>query len=129
MPHYTSQLIRRRWRRLINSASGQAPLGVGDYFSVRWSGQISGKTTGDCTIASRSDDGFRVYIDGVLLIDVWFAHAPKWDYAYNVAFEEGVKQDITVEFFENGGQAVAELYWQCDGDAALEAIPTENLFN
>ncbi len=112
----------------FNWAGGQAPLGVGDYFSVRWTGQIQGKTTGDCTIASRSDDGFRVYIDGNLLIDVWFPHAPRWDYAYTVPFVAGEKQSITVEFFENGGQAVAELYWQCDGDAGLENIPTRYLY-
>lgn len=113
----------------FNWDTGQAPLGVGDYFSVRWTGQIEGKITGDCTIASRSDDGFRVYIDGNLIIDVWFAHAPRWDYAYNVPFEEGVKQDITVEFFENGGHAVAELYWECEGDSVQESIPTQYLYS
>jgi len=113
----------------FNWASGQAPLGVGDYFSVRWTGKIKGKLTGNCTLASRSDDGFILTIDGVKEIDVWFPHAPRWDYAYNVAFEEGVKKDITVEFFENGGQAVAELYWQCDGDSSLEVVPTEFLYH
>ena len=113
----------------FNWAQGSAPLGVGDNFSVRWEGEIKGKFTGDCTIASRSDDGFRVYINELLVIDVWFAHAPRWDYNYSVPFIAGEKQVIKIEFFENGGHAVAELYWQCPGDVALEAIPTEYLFN
>lgn len=113
----------------FNWDRGLAPLGVGDSFSVRWQGQIKGKYTGDCTIASRSDDGFRVYINGSLLIDVWFPHAPRWDYNYAVPFVEGEKQDIVVEFFENGGQAVAELYWECPGDPGLEAIPMQYLFS
>jgi hypothetical protein len=109
-------------------ATGQAPLGVGDSFSVRWTGKIKGKVTGDCQVSSRSDDGFRISIGGNSVIDVWFNHAPRWDHNYAVPFVEGVKQDITVEFFENGGHAVSELYWQCPGDAGLEVIPVEYLF-
>lgn len=107
---------------------GQAPLGVGDNFSVRWTGYIKGKYTGDCTIASRSDDGFRVFINNNTVLNIWTNHAPRWDYNYSVAFVEGEMQEITVEFYENGGQAVAELYWQCPGDSALETIPSEYLF-
>jgi hypothetical protein len=113
----------------FNWNTGQAPLGVGDNFSVRWTGQIKGKFTGDCQISSRSDDGFRMWIDGVSIIDVWFPHAPRWDHNYAVPFVEGEKQSITVEFFENGGHAVAELYWQCPGDATLDPIPMEYLFS
>lgn len=113
----------------FNWATGQAPLGVGDNFSVRWTGQIKGKFTGDCQVSSRSDDGFRIWIGGNSIIDVWFPHAPRWDHNYAVPFVEGEKQTITVEFFENGGHAVAELYWQCPGDATLDPIPTEYLFS
>ncbi|WP_372654237.1 Ig-like domain-containing protein [Halobacteriovorax sp.] len=113
----------------FNWSRGTAPLGVGDNFSVRWTGQIKGKYTGDCQISSRSDDGFRVTIGGNSILDIWFPHAPRWDHNYSVPFVEGEKQDITVEFFENGGQAVAELYWLCPGDDNLEVIPTEYLYS
>lgn len=113
----------------FNWATGSAPLGVDSNFSVRWTGQIKGKFTGDCQVSSRSDDGFRIWIGGNSIIDVWFPHAPRWDHNYSVPFVEGEKQTITVEFFENGGHAVSELYWQCPGDAALEPIPTEYLFS
>lgn len=113
----------------FNWAAGLAPLGVGDNFSVRWSGEIKGKFTGDCQVSSRSDDGFRLYIDGEEIINVWFAHAPRWDHNYSVPFVEGEKQEILVEFFENGGHAVAELYWQCPGDTSLEPIPKEFLYS
>ena len=112
----------------FNWATGQAPLGVGDNFSVRWTGFIKGKYTGNCTIASRSDDGFRAYIGGNTILNIWTNHAPRWDYNYSVSFVEGEKQEITVEFYENGGHAVSELYWECPGDSGLEAIPMEFLF-
>jgi hypothetical protein len=112
-----------------NWATGAAPLGVDSNFSVRWTGKIKGKFTGDCQISSRSDDGFRISIGGNSIIDVWFPHAPRWDHNYAVPFVEGEKQDIIVEFFENGGHAVAELYWQCPGDAGLVPIPQEYLYS
>jgi hypothetical protein len=112
-----------------NWATGAAPLGVDSNFSVRWTGKIKGKFTGDCQISSRSDDGFRISIGGNSVLDIWFPHGPRWDHNYNVAFVEGEKQDIIVEFFENGGHAVSELYWQCPGDATLEPIPQEYLYS
>lgn len=109
--------------------SGNAPLGVGDYFSVRWTGQIEGKYTGDCQVSSYSDDGFRVWINGDLVIDDWSNHAPRWRHNYAVPFVEGEKQDILVEFYENSGRAVAQLHWTCPGDSGLELIPTEYLYS
>ncbi|MCP5100498.1 MAG: hypothetical protein GY943_33530, partial [Chloroflexi bacterium] len=41
-----------------------------DNFSVRWTGQFSFED-GRYTFTARADDGVRVYIDGVLLIDAW----------------------------------------------------------
>lgn len=106
--------------------SGSAPLGVSDNFSVRWEGEIEGKVTADCTIASRSDDGFRVSFDDVEVLNDWSLHAPRWKYSDPISFEKGVKKKITVEFFENGGHAVAELYWQCPEDSGY--IPIETIF-
>jgi len=112
-----------------NWDTGAAPLGVNYNFSVRWTGKIKGKFTGDCQISSRSDDGFRISIGGNSVLDIWVPHGPRWDHNYAVPFVEGEKQDIIVEFFENGGYAVSELYWQCPGDAGLVPIPKEYLYS
>ena len=49
-------------------------LGPGDglpttNFSVRWTGTLTPTVTGTHTLATRSDDGSRVWIDGVLVVD------------------------------------------------------------
>ncbi len=40
-------------------------------FAVRWLGQVNIPTTGNWTFYTVSDDGARLWIDGVLRIDSW----------------------------------------------------------
>lgn len=57
----------------------RTPPGPGvpiDYFSVRWDSVQNFPVSGDYTISVTSDDGVRVWADGVLVIDGWYDHAP-----------------------------------------------------
>ena len=42
-----------------------------DYFSMRWTGQVQPLFTNVYTFYSTSDDGVRLYVNGVLVIDAW----------------------------------------------------------
>lgn len=42
-----------------------------DFVSVRWYGKIRAPTTEEYTFILHADDGIRLYIDGVLVIDRW----------------------------------------------------------
>ena len=107
---------------------GQAPLGVGDYFSVRWTGKIRAKSSELYTFWTRSDDGIRVWVNGVLVLNEWSLHAPRWDRAdVTIALEKDQLYDIRVVFFENAGHAVAELYWQTN-TIPREEVATEFLY-
>ena len=98
---------------LFNWDRGLAPLGVGDNFSARWTGSIRAKSTESYTFWMRSDDGIRLWVDDQLIVDNWTLHAPRWDAAsVNLNLVEGQQYSIKIEFFENGGHAVAELYWE-----------------
>lgn len=46
-----------------------------DNFSVRWSGSIEVSDTGVYVLRTRSDDGVRLWVDGLLVIDNWTGHA------------------------------------------------------
>ena len=107
---------------LFNWDRGLAPLGVGDNFSVRWTGSIRPKSTESYTFWMRSDDGIRLWVDDQLIVDNWTLHAPRWDVAsVNLDLVEGQQYSIKIEFFENGGHAVAELHWETP-TIALEAV-------
>lgn len=89
-------------------ASGNAPMGVGDQFSVRWTGfyKATSATNYFCT---NSDDGVRVWINGTLVINNWTEHGPMWDCTANIPLVVGTKYSVVIEYYENGGGSEAHL--------------------
>lgn len=89
-------------------ASGNAPMGVGNLFSVRWTGFYKAVSTTNyfCT---NSDDGVRVWINGVQIINNWTEHGPTWDCSANVSLTVGTKYSVVMEYYENGGGSEAHL--------------------
>jgi hypothetical protein len=47
-----------------------------DNFSVKWDSVQTVPTTGNYQVTATSDDGVRVWVDGALVIDAWYDHAP-----------------------------------------------------
>uniref|UniRef100_UPI004047B06B glycoside hydrolase family 3 N-terminal domain-containing protein n=1 Tax=Mariniflexile sp. TaxID=1979402 RepID=UPI004047B06B len=81
-----------------------------DWFSVRWTGKIKAPKTGRFKIGIEGNDGYRMYLDGKLLIDNW----QKQSYSTilkEFSFEAGKEYDIKIEFFEAAGNAKFKLVW------------------
>ncbi len=81
-----------------------------DNYSVRWQGEIKTQKTGTFQIGLAGNDGYRLYLDGKLIIDQW----NKASYhilteAFN--FEAGKAYPIKVEFKEPKGNAYIKLIW------------------
>ena len=84
-----------------------APIPADD-FSVRWT-RTSAFAAGSYTFRLGSDDGSRLYIDGVLVGDWWY------DVSYTTravtrSLTAG-NHTIVMEFYERGGLARATLRW------------------
>ena len=108
-------------------ASGAPVAGIGaDTFSVRWSGQVRAKVTGTTTFFTTSDDGVRLFVNNVLVVDNWTDHAPT-ENSGTIALAAGVKYDVRMETYENGGLAVAKLAWSGPG-LAKEFVPQTHLY-
>ncbi|AZA55397.1 glycoside hydrolase family 3 N-terminal domain-containing protein [Chryseobacterium sp. G0201] len=97
-----------------------------DNYSVRWTGTLEAPNSGKYMLGLRGNDGFRLYVNGKLLIDNWekLSYSTK---TVDVDFVKGEKSDIVIEFHENRGEANIELIWnyglndyQKDYDAALK---------
>lgn len=86
-----------------------------DKFSVRWRGKIVSPISKECTLGVTTDDGVRLFIDGKLVIDSWYDRPATMDTAV-VKFEAGREYEICMEYYENGGGAVATLGWVVDID-------------
>jgi hypothetical protein len=79
-----------------------------DGFSARWRRYLY-LTAGTYRFTTTSDDGMRVYVDGSLLINEWYDHSAK-----TVSADRTLGAGhhlVVVEFYENGGDAVARLTW------------------
>jgi hypothetical protein len=79
-----------------------------DGFSARWTRYIDTQED-DYRFTAVSDDGIRVYVDNELIINEWNDHAVK-----TVSVSKRLQAGhhwVVVEYYENGGQAVARLSW------------------
>ncbi|MBE2286008.1 MAG: putative Ig domain-containing protein, partial [Prosthecobacter sp.] len=81
-----------------------------DGFSVRWTGFIRATATGTHTFETTSDDGIRLWVDNTLIIDQWNDHAST-THSGTISLTAGTVVPVRVEFYENGGSAVARLQW------------------
>ena len=96
----------------LSSPDKKIPL---DFYSARWTGEIHSPKTGNFKIGLDGDDGFRLYINNILIIDNW----QKQTYSTLLAdyyFEKDKNYNIRIEFFEPNGNAHLHLIWNVDVD-------------
>lgn len=85
--------------------------GIGaDDFSVRWTGTLRPKTTGDYKIGQTNDDGMRVWLDGKLILDDWKDDSARTT-THDVHLEAGRAYALKVEYYESKVYATAKLVW------------------
>jgi hypothetical protein len=92
---------------------------VADNFSARWTRYVD-VTPGTYVFTVTSDDGIRLWVDGTLILDKWYAHASETHTA-EVYLGTG-HHLLQVEYFEQTGLAVAKVQWALKG----QVPPTGN---
>jgi PA14 domain/Glucose / Sorbosone dehydrogenase/Calx-beta domain len=98
-----------------------------DTFSVRWTGQVQARYSETYNFFTTSDDGIRLWVNNQLIIDR-FINQPSTEVLGSIELVAGQKYDIRVDYFENGGEAVARLAWS-SASQAKEIIPQSYLFS
>lgn len=96
-------------------------------FSARWTGKVKAPVTGDFVFSTVSDDGVRLWIDDVLVIDNWTLHGDTVDTADAINLQAGTLHTIRMEFYERGGGETARLRWSYPTQET-EIIPQDYLF-
>ena len=89
--------------------------------SIRWSGELVPTISGKYTLAFASDDGCRLSLDGEQLIDSWYNRGVQTD-SVSVVLEKGKKYQLVAEYYNDGGEATAKLYWHTPDFGKREAI-------
>lgn len=86
-----------------------------DWYSARWSGKLKPPKAGTFKIGVEGNDGYRLYLDGKLLIDNWKKRSYR-AILKDFDFEAGREYSLKLEFFEAEGNARLKLVW----DATVE---------
>jgi beta-glucosidase len=91
-------------------------------FSVRWTGELLPKETGDYRLGGSGDGGFRLYLNGALVLDDW-KQQPRHTATSVVHLIAGQRYPLRFEYFETSGFPVAKLVWmRAGGETPEEAL-------
>jgi hypothetical protein len=97
-----------------------------DGFKVRWTGEVEIPTSGTYTFHTQTDDGVRLWVNDIQIIDNWTDHGSTHD-SGNITLVGGQRYPIKLEWYENGGGAICQLSW--DGPAIeRQVIPSGYLW-
>ncbi|MDE6872385.1 MAG: glycoside hydrolase family 3 C-terminal domain-containing protein [Bacteroidales bacterium] len=79
-----------------------------DKFSVAWEGVYKAEKDGVVRFLMSGDDGYRLFVDGVLLGGDWGNHSLSSRSAF-LDVKSGRKYQIRFEYFDNAGEATVSL--------------------
>lgn len=96
-----------------------------DKFSIAWEGGITVPEKGDYTFYTNSDDGTRLYVNDILIIDRWIDHSMA-EYSGFIHLRPGTVYPIRLEYFDNTGSAAVQLLWSGPG-ISKQVIPATYL--
>ena len=74
-----------------------------------------------------SDDGIRLWVNGVQVINNWTDHSSTTNTSNAITLTAGQRYTITLEYYERTGSATARLQWTYPGQA-IQVIPQSRLF-
>jgi hypothetical protein len=88
-----------------------------DHFSVRWTRPVT-IPAGQWRFHATSDDGVRVYVDGLPIIDQWHTTA---SVTYNTSMAvSGGNHDLRVDYYDNIEEANVRVWWEPDDGSATD---------
>ena len=102
-----------------------SPVGVPvDRFGARWTGTLTTPpVSGSYAFEVQSDDGARLWIDEVLVIDNWTGSGTS---SANVTLDASTSHLVRLDYRETGGTASVELRWTVPGSAKVP-VPSSAL--
>jgi beta-glucosidase len=86
-----------------------------DNFCVRWTGSLVPPVTGRYEITVGANDGFRLFMDGRLLVDNWTINPRMQSVTAAVDLEAGRAVDLRLDYLEDIRDAEVRLAWRLPG--------------
>ncbi len=96
-------------------------------YSVKWTGTVQALYSETYTFYTTSDDGARLWVNGQEIINDWQDQGPT-EYSGTIALQAGQKYSIEMDYYQDGGGAVATLSWS-SASQAKQIIPAAQLYS
>jgi beta-glucosidase len=91
-------------------------------YSVRWTGVLVPPQDGDYLIGFTGQDGYRLWLDGKLIVEDWTLHHPPSTNTVLVNLMKGRPYPIKIEYFQSIRFSEAHLVWNMPGHDEQDAI-------
>ena len=91
-------------------------------YSVRWTGVLVPPESGDYLLGFTGEDGFRLSLDGALLVEDWTLHRPANTETKKLHLEKGHPYSLKIEYFQNIRSSEARLIWSLPGGEDAQAL-------
>ncbi|MBV9179997.1 MAG: glycoside hydrolase family 3 C-terminal domain-containing protein, partial [Acidobacteria bacterium] len=101
--------------------SGVSPQ-LSKNYSVRWTGVLVPAETNDYTVGFTGQDGYRVWLEGNVLVEDWSRHRPATTQTKLIHLEKGHAYPLKIEYFQTIRGAEARLIWTIAGRGQQDAL-------
>ncbi|MCP4263417.1 MAG: hypothetical protein GY774_38805 [Planctomycetes bacterium] len=109
-----------------NWSSFEVPCSPTNGISARWTANLVVPVSNTYTFYTTSDDGVHLYINRQRIIDDWPDYGPRTKSSQPIALVGGQIYPLEMEWYDNGGSAVAQLSWETP-TMARQIIPPSQL--
>ncbi|MGC2829338.1 MAG: glycoside hydrolase family 3 C-terminal domain-containing protein [Candidatus Acidiferrum sp.] len=92
------------------------------HYSVRWTGFLSVPESGDYLVGFTGQDGYRLWLDGKLLVEDWTLHHPASTLTKKVHLEKGHPSSLKIEYFQDVRSSESRLIWSLPDDEERKAV-------
>ena len=117
----TDAVVNFNW-----SSTGPDPTIGQTNFAVRWTGSVQPQFNETYTFYATADDGVRLWVNGQEQVNGWVNEAAT-TYQGTLTLKAQQLYNIEMDYYQNGGGAVAELQWGSPSTAQA-IIPQTQLY-
>ena len=118
----TDAVVNFNW-----STNGPDPSIGQTNFTASWTGSVQAQYNETYTFTTIADDGVRLWVNGQLLVDDWNTHSTLTTNSGSITLNAQQLYNIQLDYFQNTGNAVAQLLWSSPS-TALAIIPQTQLY-
>jgi len=98
-----------------------------DSYVVSWTGSVVPQFNETYTFSTTTDDGVLLWVNGQLLVNEWVDQGPTtWSGSITLLAQQ--RYNIVMDYYQNGGGAVAQLFWSSSSTGPMTLIPETQLY-